>query len=987
LTHTLDGITGDTVNPDSPLVGRVHELERIEAALARLSAGAPTLLQIVGEPGIGKSRLLAELCRQGEDRGYLALDGRAAEFERDIPFGLIVDALNDYLGSLQPTILHTLDDDDVLGELAAIFPSLPGRDPQGTSRGQGAERYRLHYAIRAVLERLATRQPMVLALDDVHWADAASLEVLIHLLRRFRGPLMMALAYRQAPTRLVIALEAAGRGGAGTRLDLAPLSPDEVARLLSDLDDATRRELYRESGGNPFYIEQLVRACHGRRGPATKLPPMSAETVPRAVAAAIQEELQAVSGPSLSILRAAAVAGEPFEPELVAAVADQDITVVLAALDELLEVAVIRPTEAPRRFRFRHPIVRRAVYDGTPQGWRLGAHARAASALALAGAPASVRAHHVESSARIGDEEAVALLAHAGREAAPRAPETGGRWLLAAARLLTPADGGDRRLSLLAEAATALAYAGAYAEALEVLRQAYDGLPLERTAERAALAAEIAFAKRMSGEPLDSRPLLEEVLQSLPAGGEGALTIRLELALDHYWRGEFGPMHECSFDVWEYAERSQQPVFTTWAAALCSLASSSLGRLDDATSELTAAETACEGLPDAPLAEHIDILGYIAQSAAALERPDEALEYARRGLRLAQQTGQGPFIPGLLVLETNALLSKGQVADAVAVAETATDAAVLTDNDQFAVWALWADAAACSAAGDSVRALASAREADLRAKRSAQTFFSRLSGLHMAAALNGAGDAEGAKAELVGFGGEPDLRLLDLRGGHGWDLLVRTQLALGDRTGAADSAAKAEVRARATGLPQRVASAVCDRAAVLLASRDSDAAAAAAHEALELAQGTGNPVLEARAQALLGTALGRLGDSEAAIATLERAERTLFVFGAVREADGVAQELRRLGRRAPRRTTGGRPSHGPPALSAREREVAILVAAGKRNRDVAAALFLSEKTVETHLGRIYDKLGVRSRAALATLMADWDRGAGEPGPLPARASE
>jgi DNA-binding CsgD family transcriptional regulator len=715
---------------------------------------------------------------------------------------------------------------------------------------------------------------------------------------------------------------------------------------------------------------------------------MSAETVPRAVAAAIQEELQTVSGPSLPILRAAAVAGEPFEPELVAAVADQDITVVLAALDELLELALVRPTEAPRRFRFRHPIVRRAVYDGTPQGWRMGAHARAASALALAGAPASVRAHHVESSARMGDEEAVALLLHAGREAAPRAPETGGRWLLAAARLLTPAEGGERRLSLLGEAATALAAAGAYAEALEVLQQAYDGVPIEQPSQRAALAAEIAFAKRMSGSPLDSRPLLQEVLESLPADGDGALTIRLELALDHYWRGEFGQMHEQALDVWQCAEGSKQLVFATWAAALCSLASSSVGRLADATSELAAAETACEAVTDEPLAEHIEILGYIAQSAAALERPDEALEYARRGLRLAQLTGQGPLIPGLLVLETNALLSKGQVADAVAVAETATDAAVLTGNDQFAVWALWADAAACSAAGDTVRALASAREADLRAKRLAQTFFSSLSGLHMAAALNGAGDAEGAKAELIGFDDEPDLRLLDLRGGHGWDLLVRTQLALGDRTGAADSAAKAEARARATGLPQRVASAVSDRAAVLLASRDSDdAAAASAREALELAQGAGNPVLEARAQALLGTALGRLGDSEAAIAALEQAERTLFVFGALREADAAAQELRRLGRRAPRRATLSRPSHGPPALSAREREVATLVAAGKRNRDVAAALFLSEKTVETHLGRIYDKLGVRSRAALATLMADWDGGADEPGPLAARVSE
>ena len=89
--------------------------------------GEPWFVQIVGEPGIGKSRLLAELCRRGEDRGYLVLDGRAAEFERDIPFGLIVDALNDYLGSLEPAVLRALDE-DVLRELASVFPSLPRGD-------------------------------------------------------------------------------------------------------------------------------------------------------------------------------------------------------------------------------------------------------------------------------------------------------------------------------------------------------------------------------------------------------------------------------------------------------------------------------------------------------------------------------------------------------------------------------------------------------------------------------------------------------------------------------------------------------------------------------------------------------------------------------------------------------------------------------------------------------------------------------------------
>jgi DNA-binding CsgD family transcriptional regulator len=143
----------------------------------------------------------------------------------------------------------------------------------------------------------------------------------------------------------------------------------------------------------------------------------------------------------------------------------------------------------------------------------------------------------------------------------------------------------------------------------------------------------------------------------------------------------------------------------------------------------------------------------------------------------------------------------------------------------------------------------------------------------------------------------------------------------------------------------------------------------AAREAVPLADSTGNPLLGAHARMLLGAALGRLGDVERGIAELEYAERTLYEAGALREADAAAHELRRLGWRGPRRARGGAGPRGSPALSAREREVATLVAAGKRNREVAAALFLSEKTVESHLARIYDKLGVRSRAALASILA------------------
>ena len=210
------------------------------------------------------------------------------------------------------------------------------------------------------------------------------------------------------------------------------------------------------------------------------------------------------------------------------------------------------------------------------------------------------------------------------------------------------------------------------------------------------------------------------------------------------------------------------------------------------------------------------------------------------------------YIPGQLVLETNALFMKGRIAEAVAVAETATDAAVLTGNDQFAVWALWADAMACSVAGDTARALASAREAASRAERMTATFFSSLSRLHLAAALNAAGDAAGARAELAAFEAGPDQRLLDLRGGQGWELLIQTQLSLGDWRGAAASAKTAEVRARSTSLPQRTATALCAQATVWLAGDDPPGAARAAREAIALAGSAGNALLLARGRAAAG---------------------------------------------------------------------------------------------------------------------------------------
>lgn len=949
------------------LVGRAHELLEVDRGLARVVEGEPWVVQLVGEPGIGKSRLLAELAHRSETRGFLALDGRAAEFEQDIPFGMIVDALNDYLGTLEPAFERALDD-GVVQELAEVFPSLsrfaselPGGDVQ-------ASRYRFRYAIRAVLERLAAQRPVLLALDDVHWADPESLDVIAHLLRRFRGPLLVALASRSTPARLAAAVEEAALLGVGTRLDLGPLTADEAQELVGpELERTTYGALYRESGGNPFYLEQLVRSGPGDLElAAASEQPTGTWTLPPAVSASIGAELDPIVGDSRVVLDAAAIIGESFEPELVAAVADRSLGSTLAAVDELLEADLIRPTATPQRFRFRHPIVRRAVYDGTRRGWRLGAHARAAAALMADHAPASSCAHHVERSAIVGDELGIGVLVAAARAAAPRAPLTAGRWLLAAERLLPGGADPERRLQLLVEAAAALTSGGAYEESLAALEEALALVPADQDARRADVIARIAYAKRRSGRPFDSPTVLESALAGLHSD-EGAVAagLRLELALHHFWHDDFASLSVLSGELLRGARVRADLGMISLSLALRSLASAERS-VEDALAELSEAEAAFAGLQDEQLAERIYVSFYLGLAELRLERADDAFAHTNRGLDVARMTGQAVTVTPWPAIASRALLMKGQVSEAVRLAHGAIDSALLAADDWRTVWALESDAMAAFWAGDNERALTSSWEMVARSDR-VHGFLSGSAQIQLAGAEYAMGDTTSAADRLAAIDVEPTRRLLDCHGAHGWELLTRALLALGEVDRAQDTVGRASRRAEASGLAQRRSTVRCAQAAVLLARGESGAVHELLAEAIADADAAGNPLLSARSRALAGIALAAGGHHARGIAELERAERVLFACGAAREADGTARELRRLGRRVPRRTRVHQPP-GLSTLSSREREVAGQVAAGKTNRQVASALFLSEKTIESHLARIYGKLGVHSRAALATLV-------------------
>jgi ATP/maltotriose-dependent transcriptional regulator MalT len=732
--------------------------------------------------------------------------------------------------------------------------------------------------------------------------------------------------------------------------------------------------VYRESGGNPFYLEELARAA-ARPDRARALRHAAAEpeearlAPPESVIASIRAEFATLPPRARTVLDAAAVAGEAFELELVARIADEPEPVALAALDQLLEADLVRPTDAPRRFHFRHPIVRRSVYEAMPTGWRLGAHERAAAALEAAHGPLAARAHHVERSAAAGDERAIAVLTEAARSVAGRAPRTAARWLTTALRLLPDDVGPEQRLPLRTEAAATLNHAGAPDEGLELLEQALPLVSPDRADERAQLIVQIAVAKRQTGHPLASRSLLEQALASLEdADSEEGRWLRVELTLGHYFGGEFTEMGERADAMLATAREQRDQPLASIAATLSSIAHSSCGRTATAATALGAAEAAFARLTDEQLAVYPESCGLIALAATRLEHIDEALRHTRRGLALARSTGRGSLIAGLLGLEAQGLLMQGRVSESVQVAETATDEAILSGNDQLLLWTLQTAATAAMWAGKLDQALFSAREAVAIAQRIGEGFFTPLARLGLAGALQASGDAAGARAELDGLDAEPVAALLDLSAGRGWELLVRTHLELGDIDAADDVATRAYARAAAAvHLDQQTATALCARSAVLLARGDGAAAAVTATDAAVRADRAGNALLAARARALSGRAAAAMGDRDRAIAQLDRAREGLMDCGAQREADTVARELRRLGRRV-RRVVQAPPDAGLRLLSTREREVADHVAAGATNRGIAGVLVLSEKTIESHLARIYGKLGVRSRAALAALV-------------------
>jgi predicted ATPase len=305
----------------SVLAGRAAEQEALIGTLDAVTGGDGRLVVLRGEAGIGKSRLLHEVRLHAAARHFDVFDGRCSELERDVPLAAIIEAIEPHLPDAADPLLRRLGDEP-RRRLADLFPQL-GDGAPAVAPVSATERWSLHRAVRDLLDLLASRRPFVLAIDDLHWADPTTTELLDHLARRPpRGRHLVIVASRPDPQcdRLLAARRPSGPGAA-VLLDLRPLDRDEAEALLAPIDDLQRRDdIFASSGGNPLLLAELVRG----RGSAD---------VPGGIAAAVRGEIDALPAGPRALLDAAAVVGDPFDLDLAGAVAGLDDDGVLAALD------------------------------------------------------------------------------------------------------------------------------------------------------------------------------------------------------------------------------------------------------------------------------------------------------------------------------------------------------------------------------------------------------------------------------------------------------------------------------------------------------------------------------------------------------------------------------------------------------------------------------------------------------------------------------
>jgi len=984
-------------------VGRERELSRLRAAL-----GAGTrLLLVVGDAGVGKTRFAGVGVRRAAADGLVPVWGRCLPLAEKLPLLPVAEALGELSrldgGGLLEAAL-AMAPPYVRAETARLLPRLgPGgmeAGERGDERGEGWRRDRLFAGVAELLEAVARRAPVGLVVEDVHWADSATLDCLTYLTRAGGGAVTVVVTCRgdEAPLdRPVAAWLAHVRGGEGVEeIRLGPLSRGEAAEQIADLvggppPPGFADDLYARAEGNPFFTEQLVAAAlAGPAGGGLRAP----AGLPERLTELLVARAARCGGGGRAVLAALAVAGRPLTEALLSGVTGLEVAAVRAGLRELAAARLLADSPAEAAYRPRHALLAEAVAAALLHGERMALHERTARALEAE-----------------GDEALAAEVA--GHWAAAGCPAEELRARVAAAeaaeRVFVYAQAAvhwQRAIELCQQLPGVADTSGAQLPRLYL--QAIDALEVSGDGQRAGVLAEEAY-RRFAGHPDPASAavihLRAAVFRAIEAPAAGLPLIKEALRLF----GQAPPSAEHAGAWLRYAT-----MFLFHAE----------GRREPTRAALSRALEIAEAAGATALISRI--LSWLTVDAFFRGQVGEGFAILDRGRALAEAAGDGEALLRLAVHESDALLRTGKAQRSAEVAlrgfqaarrtgrQASSDAAILANN---AAEALLAQGRTAEAGAVIDPLTTGPPDRDRWAVHQCRVEIDVLRGDLEAAgrrqqqinAIGHIGNIEHARetlqlsAELALWAGRPGDALRDVRGALApfkapdLTVLFGRLLAAGMRA-CADLAEQA--RARRDGYAARDAltaagdltswveqmdgapftdhpfvAAIPAERATWDAERTRLAGAsdpAAGHAAGKTWEDLGWPHRAGYAWWRRAGAQLTAGQPAASAATALRA--------AAAAADGHAPllaQVRKLAERAriplhpPAAVTARAPSSAqarlPYGLTGRELAVLRLVAAGHSNAQIGTELFISRSTAAVHVTSILRKLGVTNRVHAAAL--------------------
>ena len=917
---------------------REHECDTLARALAAAAEGIGSAVAVEGEAGIGKTALLTHAARLASDSDMRVLDGRGWDLERHVPYGVVRQLFAAVLASAAREQRARW----MSGAARLAGPAVSAAPGRRTHAESGAVVRGLYW----LAANLASEQPLLLLVDDVQWTDAASLAFLAALAR----------SVEELPILILCAAQTGAGAGADegrpavaepglarTILRPAPLSVDAAKQIVDERLSARcsapfARACHSATRGNPLLLAQLARGLEGEAAVLDAargdVEPVTTTSVGRAACA----RLERLDESANRLAAAVAVLGKRTALDRAAALAGLAGDVAASAADALTAAAILDDGTA---LEFIHPVVRAAVYAQLAFDVRNDAHKRAARLAAQDGVDEIALAAHLLVSAPAGDPWVVEQLSLAAQDARARGARDAAYTYLERARREPPPPQARARVALsLGAAELQLGRPEAIAHLSEALRYAPD------TATRFAAAQELTWALWSGGRMDDALQLGQQVLASMPPDDEEAMRFEGRLAA----LGQFSP--PTARPLLERLERYEHRLVGETAGERLILACLAFRAARRGATAATTADFARRALADGRLLHDDDLGGpNFLMAVGALvfsDRLEEAEHHLDLALEAARAQGSEAAFEAASGLRCQTLLRRGRLRQAEEEA-LGVLAAVRTHPGArpMLLAAVLGAMLERSDPGSWEAFLAQHRiDGDLSGTPDTDALLLTRARLRL-----GGGDATAALRDL------DQLCRRDERSGceNPWTqssaCRALSHLQLGQHDEARAFAAEELTRAGRWGTPSALAGALRTTALVQ-----------GGGDAIELLRAAVTAVEDSPARyelatslAELGAALRRAGLTLEARRPLRRALEIARDCGAVRLARATRHELLVAGARPGRSTMRARDTLAP-----EERQIAQLAAEGHANRDIAQALFVTVRTVETHLSQVYAKLDVRS---------------------------